>query len=113
LTWLHVFPYSPRPGTPSARLPQVHGSHIRSRAARLRAAGGARVEHYLRAQVGTAHRVLMESPFVGRTGQFAQVDFPQAQTRGRIVATRITGVAGHRLIGCPLSDADGDGAVMA
>lgn len=106
LTWLHVFPYSSRPGTPSARLPQVHGSHIRNRAARLRAAGTVRVDRYLRDQVGTTQRVLMENAYTGRTGQFAQVDFPEAQPKGRIVAARITGVADRRLTGYPLSDGD-------
>ncbi|MGB1034969.1 MAG: tRNA (N(6)-L-threonylcarbamoyladenosine(37)-C(2))-methylthiotransferase MtaB, partial [Primorskyibacter sp.] len=62
LTWLHVFPYSPRPGTPAARMPQVDGPTIKARAARLRAAGQGAVQRHLKAQVGRRHQVLMESP---------------------------------------------------
>src|SRR5690606_23714545 len=57
LTWLHVFPYSARKGTPAARMPQVDGRAIRERAARLRAAGATRVGSHLADQVGRAHRV--------------------------------------------------------
>ena len=57
LTWLHVFPYSPRPGTPAARMPQVRGPAIKDRAARLRAAGEKRVAEHLAAQVGKQQKV--------------------------------------------------------
>ena len=55
LTWLHVFPFSPRKGTPAARMPQVNGAVVRDRAARLRAAGNATVARHLSAQVGQTH----------------------------------------------------------
>ncbi len=97
LTWLHVFPYSPRPGTPAARMPQVDGRTIKSRAARLRAAGDAAVAQHLSAQVGQAHRVLMENAHMGRTGQFTEVFFAEPQPEGQIVPARITGVAGTQL----------------
>jgi threonylcarbamoyladenosine tRNA methylthiotransferase MtaB len=93
LTWLHVFPYSPRKGTPAARMPQVAGAAIRARAARLRAAGDAAVAAHLAAQVGRDHAVLMESPRMGRTAQFTEVRFDADQPVGRIVAARIAGVA--------------------
>jgi len=93
LTWLHVFPFSPRPGTPAARMPQVPGEAIRERAARLREAGAARVAAYLAAQVGQAHSVMMESPQKGRTEHFAEVRFGAAQRTGAIVPARIAGVA--------------------
>ena len=83
LTWLHVFPYSPRPGTPAARMPQVDGAAIKERAARLRAAGEAQVARHLAAQVGRAHAVLMESPRMGRTEQFTEVAFDAPRPRGR------------------------------
>ncbi|MCR9086996.1 MAG: tRNA (N(6)-L-threonylcarbamoyladenosine(37)-C(2))-methylthiotransferase MtaB [Rhodobacteraceae bacterium] len=73
LTWLHVFPYSPRAGTPAARMPQVPGDAIRARAARLREAGRAQKVRHLAAQIGATHRVLMEAPRMGRTEQFAPV----------------------------------------
>ncbi|WP_172328841.1 tRNA (N(6)-L-threonylcarbamoyladenosine(37)-C(2))-methylthiotransferase MtaB [Mangrovicoccus sp. HB161399] len=92
LTWLHVFPYSPREGTPAARMPAVDGRAIKDRAARLRAAGEAAVARHLAAQVGRDHQVLMESPRMGRTAQFAEVHFGADQPEGQIVSARITGV---------------------
>ncbi|SDE30898.1 tRNA (N(6)-L-threonylcarbamoyladenosine(37)-C(2))-methylthiotransferase MtaB [Ruegeria marina] len=98
LTWLHVFPYSRREGTPAAKIPnQVNGKTIKSRAARLRAAGDARVALHLAAQVGQTHRILMESPTMGRTEQFTEVRFAQPQPEGRIVTAMITGTSGGQL----------------
>ncbi|MEH6749072.1 MAG: tRNA (N(6)-L-threonylcarbamoyladenosine(37)-C(2))-methylthiotransferase MtaB [Paracoccaceae bacterium] len=97
LTWLHVFPYSPRPGTPAARMPQVKGDAIKSRAARLRAAGEARVEAHLAEQIGRSHHVLMENPHMGRTEQFTEVTFVTPQPEGRIVTAAITGTNGTQL----------------
>ena len=89
LTWLHVFPYSARPGTPAARMPAVNGADIKARAAQLRAAGVMRVSEHLGRQVGKSHNVLMESSVMGRTEQFAEVHFNTAQTEGQIVQTTI------------------------
>jgi threonylcarbamoyladenosine tRNA methylthiotransferase MtaB len=97
LTWLHVFPYSPRPGTPAARMPQVDGRAIRERAARLRAVGDARIQRHLAAQVGREHRVLMESPRMGRTEQFAEVVFDADRPEGQIVVARISRVEAAQL----------------
>lgn len=98
LTWLHVFPYSARPGTPAARIPQqINGSVIKKRAARLRAAGEAQVQTHLAAQTGRDHAVLMEAPDMGRTEQFTEVRFAAPQPVGRIVQARITGVDGQQL----------------
>jgi len=97
LTWLHVFPYSPREGTPAARMPQLPGPVVRERAARLRAAGAEAVARHLAAQVGSVQQVLMESPRMGRTEGFAEVGFPADQPVGRIVTARIAGVEGARL----------------
>ena len=91
LTWLHVFPYSPREGTPAARMPQVAGAHIKSRAAQLRAAGEKQVTKHLTAQVGQTHTVLMENPHMGRTEQFTEVAFKTPQPGGEIVTAAITG----------------------
>ncbi|MDA7427824.1 tRNA (N(6)-L-threonylcarbamoyladenosine(37)-C(2))-methylthiotransferase MtaB [Primorskyibacter aestuariivivens] len=98
LTWLHVFPYSPRPGTPAARMPQVDGRAIKDRAARLRAAGQVRQEAHLAAQVGREHQVLMENPHMGRTAQFAEVVFDAAQPEGQIVPARIARQDGRQLL---------------
>lgn len=98
LTWLHVFPYSPRHGTPAARMPQVPGGVAKERAARLRAAGAAAVVAHLRGQVGQTQRVLMEGPRLGRTEGFAEVVFGVDQPVGRIVDAVPTGVQGVRLV---------------
>ncbi len=98
LTWLHVFPYSVREGTPAARMPQVPGAEIRQRAARLRGAGEAAVARHLAAQVGRTHRVLTESSTMGRTEQFAEVTFAAPQREGAVVAARISGQDGARLL---------------
>ncbi|MCB2116949.1 MAG: tRNA (N(6)-L-threonylcarbamoyladenosine(37)-C(2))-methylthiotransferase MtaB [Rhodobacteraceae bacterium] len=97
LTFLHVFPFSPRKGTPAARMPQLRGPEIRDRAARLRAEGQAALQRHLAAQFGRAHQILMESPILGRTEQFTEVSFVAEQPEGTIVAAPITGHDGTRL----------------
>ncbi len=98
LTWLHVFPYSPRPGTPAARMPQVNGMAIKERAARLRAAGTQQVVRHLKGQIGQRHRILMENPRMGRTEQFTEVDFASDQAEGQIVTAMIRDQNGQRLV---------------
>ena len=97
LTWLHVFPYSPRPGTPAARMPAVAAATIKDRAARLLNAGDAKVREHLAAQIGQTHQVLMESPRMGRTAQFAEVTFEDDQPEGQIVTAMITDQSGNQL----------------
>ena len=99
LTYLHVFPYSPRPGTPAARMPQVAGPVRRERAARLRARGDAALTAYLARQVGRVADVLMETEGIGRTEQFAPVGVADPASPGAIVRAEITGVENGRLIG--------------
>lgn len=91
LTWLHVFPYSARQGTPAARMPAVNGKDIKTRAAALRAAGGAAVTAHLTGQIGKTHRILMESQRMGRTEHFAEVQFDRDHPEGQIVRAEITG----------------------
>ena len=98
LTWLHVFPYSAREGTPAAKMPAVNGKFIKARAAKLRAAGDAQVIKHLNAQVGQRHHVLMENPNMGRTAQFAEVIFDAPQAESQIVTTQIAGVRGTQLL---------------
>ncbi len=99
LTWLHVFPYSKREGTPAARIPQqVNGTVIKDRAARLRAAGNAQVTRHLSAQVGKQHNILLENPHMGRTEQFTEVTFASEQLEGQIVTADIQGTDGNRLV---------------
>ena len=102
LTWLHVFPFSAREGTPAARIPPVNGRIVKARAAALRVLGEARVADYLAAQVGRAAQVLIENPHMGRTEGFAEVAFAEPQPVGQIVATRLTGIEDGRLVGASL-----------
>ncbi len=97
LTWLHVFPYSPRQGTPAARMPAVNGKDIKARAARLRAAGDIAVANHLTAQQGKTHHILMENPRMGRTEQFTEVTFESDQPESQIVTAKITGISGQQL----------------
>ncbi len=97
LTWLHVFPYSPRPGTPAARMPQVNGKSIKTRAAQLRQIGQSQVTAHLEKQIGQTHNILMESPHMGRTEQFTEVRFAKDQPLSQIVRKTITGIADHQL----------------
>ena len=97
LTFLHVFPFSPRKGTPAARMPQVKGPEIKSRAARLRVAGDEALARHLKAQLGQTHCILTESPRMGRTEQFTEVTFATDQPEGKIVGATILGSEQGRL----------------
>ena len=97
LSFLHVFPYSPRPGTPAARMPQVAGGAIKERARRLRAAGEAALRKRLAAEVGTVRDVLIESATAGRTEHYLPVAIGGA-TPGAVRRLAITGHDGARLI---------------
>ncbi|MFY0615923.1 tRNA (N(6)-L-threonylcarbamoyladenosine(37)-C(2))-methylthiotransferase MtaB [Shimia sp.] len=99
LTWLHVFPYSKRDGTPAAKIPnQVNGNVIKARAAQLRAAGAAQVADHLAAQLGKTHRILMENGHMGRTEQFTEVRFEAPQMEGAIVTAPILDVRDQTLV---------------
>ena len=101
LTWLHVFPYSIRPGTPAARMPQVDGRTIKDRAKRLRLKGEEAAQHHLRTQIGHVRDVLTEGPDVGRTEHFAEVRFDRPQTAGSVMKAEIVGIEGQTLRGRP------------
>ncbi len=98
LTWLHVFPYSARQGTPAARMPAVNGATIKTRAAALRAAGQDAVARHLAGQVGQTHAVLMENPRMGRTPQFAEVHFGTDQPTSQIVTAQIKSATRENLV---------------
>jgi threonylcarbamoyladenosine tRNA methylthiotransferase MtaB len=104
LTYLHVFPYSPRQGTPAAKMPPVPGTQIKDRAAQLRALGKIRMTAYLSGLVGTSADVLIESDKSGRTRHFAEVDLRDIAANelppaGRCIRMTIKGVADQRLQG--------------
>ncbi len=98
LTWLHVFPYSPRPGTPAARMPAVPGDVVKHRARRLRQAGEARVHAHLARQVGRRLDVLMERGGIGRAEDFTPVRV-QGLEAGAIVPVLVQELRGGQLYG--------------
>jgi threonylcarbamoyladenosine tRNA methylthiotransferase MtaB len=100
LTHLHVFPFSPREGTPAARMPQVTGGAIKERAARLRAAGEASYRRHLQSLVGTQQSVLIERNGLGRTEGFTLTAI-EGGVPGDIVDATIAGHDGARLFAGP------------
>ena len=97
LTWLHVFPYSARQGTPAAKMPAVNGKTIKERAAALRAAGDQQVRKHLVGQIGQTHAILMENPRMGRTPQFAEVTFDTDQPESQIIQATIKSATNKQL----------------
>ena len=102
LTHLHVFPYSPREGTPAARMPQIARSTVKERAARLREKGDRAYRAHLATLVGTEQAILVEREGLGRTAGFtlAQID---GGTPGEIVEASISDHDSERLIAWPLA----------
>ncbi|MEM1315169.1 MAG: tRNA (N(6)-L-threonylcarbamoyladenosine(37)-C(2))-methylthiotransferase MtaB [Pseudomonadota bacterium] len=97
LTWLHVFPFSPRQGTPAARMPQVDRATAKTRAAALRAAGEARRDAWLAGRIGGVERALIEKPGLGRTEGFAEIVVPEALPAGGVETVRVDAVENGRL----------------
>jgi threonylcarbamoyladenosine tRNA methylthiotransferase MtaB len=97
LTFLHVFPYSPRPGTPAAKMPQVDGHVVKARAKRLRAAGEAALQRRLNSEIGSTRQVLIESDVQGRTEHFVPVKIGGGRP-GDVLALKISGHDGARLV---------------
>jgi len=97
LTWLHIFPYSARVGTPASRMPQVNGQKVKERAKELRELGSSQVSKYLTSQVGLQHKILMENETLGRTEQFAEVQFKTPRKPGIIISAKINSFENHRL----------------
>ena len=98
LTWLHIFPYSKRDGTPAARMPQIDGRTIKSRAELLRSLGKKVRSKHLKEQIGRKHKVLMESSVLGRTEQFAEVLFASPKQEGSIVDATISDASNSQLM---------------
>lgn len=99
LTHIHAFPYSPRPGTPAARMPQVHPNVARERGRRLREAGQRRLDMHLQAQIGRQLDVLTERGGKGRTPDFSAVRLPADTNPGRLQRFLVTGHDNEFLIG--------------
>ncbi len=99
LTFLHVFPFSSRSGTPAARMPQIAGSVVRERALRLRNKGQAALGEYLGAQLGRDVEVMMERDGLGRTPGFAEIELDVDADPGEVLMARVTRSDGARLRG--------------
>ena len=101
LTYVHVFPFSPRQGTPAARMPQVPRPLVKERAQRLRAKSGQVLAEFLSTKAGCKVEVLMEKGGTGRTPQFAEVlmSEPNVLEPGMIVTARVTRVEAAHLVG--------------
>ena len=98
LSYLHVFPFSPRPGTPAARMPQLARPVVKDRAARLRAAGDAALTRHLAAQTGRTVRALVEREGLARAEDFTEVAFAGDARAGSLVELTIAGHDGRRAL---------------
>ncbi|HTT83891.1 MAG TPA: tRNA (N(6)-L-threonylcarbamoyladenosine(37)-C(2))-methylthiotransferase MtaB [Rhizomicrobium sp.] len=97
LTFLHVFPFSPRKGTPAARMPQLPRAVVKERAARLRAKGTERLRNRLERLVGSRQSVLVEDAHRGRTACYASARLGCQAEPGQVLAVRVTGAAADHL----------------
>jgi threonylcarbamoyladenosine tRNA methylthiotransferase MtaB len=102
LAFVHVFPYSPRPGTPAARMPQLPGPVIKERAARLRQAGEVALARELAARIGSITDVLIERPGMGRAAFYAAVSFTAHAREGTVRSMRLVDSNGSSLTGVPV-----------
>jgi threonylcarbamoyladenosine tRNA methylthiotransferase MtaB len=98
LAFLHVFPYSPRPQTPAARMPQLDKALIKARAAALRQKGQAALARYLDSQIGTTQTVLLEREGRGRLNSFAEIQVNGGEA-GALIEAQITARADGHLVG--------------
>ncbi|MCB1682334.1 MAG: tRNA (N(6)-L-threonylcarbamoyladenosine(37)-C(2))-methylthiotransferase MtaB [Rhodospirillales bacterium] len=103
LTFLHIFPYSERDGTPAVKMPQVSPAIRKKRAARLRALRETQMQAFLSANVGRETQVLVEKDGLGRAENFASVQFDKPLEVGSLAFVRIDGVSGDVLKGSVLS----------
>jgi threonylcarbamoyladenosine tRNA methylthiotransferase MtaB len=98
LSFLHVFPFSPRPGTPAARMPQLDRATVKARAAQLRAAGDAALVRHLDRQIGRTVDALIEKPGVARAPDFTEIHFEGQAEPGSIAAMTVTSHNGRQAI---------------
>lgn len=106
LTFLHVFPYSPRPGTPAAKMPQVPGDIRKERAAKLRAVGDVQMDKFLQSHANATRSVIVEKGGVGRTEHFALVRLDRDVPQGTLVRVRTgSDISDNTLSGTVLDEA--------
>ena len=99
LSFVHVFPFSPRPNTPAARMPQLDGGLVKARAAALRHAAQSQLQNWLKRQQGKQLRMLVEKPGEGRAENFARVRLDEKHANGALIDAVISGNDGQMLIG--------------
>jgi len=99
LSYLHVFPFSPRPGTPAARMPPLARPVVKQRAERLRLAGDRALAAHLDTQIGRTVSALVERAGRARAEDFTEIAFDGPALPGQIVSLRMTGHDGRRAIG--------------
>ena len=97
ITYMHVFPYSERPGTPAAKMPQVPGNIRKTRAAGLRKVGDNNLKRFLEGQIGQTLSVLVENETTGRTEQYAPVKFDFVAEPGTIIDVIMESTDGKKL----------------
>ena len=102
LAFVHVFPYSVRPGTPAAHMPPVPGAVVKERAARLRMAGEAALAAELKSRVGGATDVLIERPGIGRASFYGAVRFAGPGDAGSVRHMRLVASDARSLVGVPV-----------
>ena len=102
LAWLHVFPFSPRPGTPAARMPQLPRPVVKARAERLRAKGAEALRRHLDRRVGAEVEALVERAGTARAADFTELSFEGEAEAGRLARFRIEGHDGRRALARPI-----------
>ena len=102
LSYLHIFPFSPRKGTPAARMPQVAKPLVKERAAKLRAKGGEALSARMSKLVGSEQILLVEKSGLGRTACFAQACFTGEAQPGDLIRVRVTDATSTHLIAEPV-----------
>ncbi|MAU86154.1 MAG: tRNA (N(6)-L-threonylcarbamoyladenosine(37)-C(2))-methylthiotransferase MtaB [Cellvibrionales bacterium TMED49] len=98
LTYLHIFPFSAKQGTPAARMPQVEKKVIQKRSKELREVGGQRLNIFLINEVGKEKKVLVEKPGFGRTEQYSKVLIPEDNNQGTLITKKIIGINKDQLM---------------
>lgn len=104
LTFLHVFPYSERPGTPAARMPQVDKAVRKNRAAALRALGEGQMQKFLQSHLGKTLEVIVEQNGHGRSPHFAEIELDQSLVAGSLASVFTAGIKGDKLLGRVVMD---------
>ena len=98
IAYVHAFPFSPRPNTPAAQMPQLDRALVRERAERLRAVGASALHRHLDRQVGRTVSAVVERPGVARSADFTEVAFVGEAAAGRVIPLAITGNDGRRAL---------------